>query len=59
MSILVDMAERGWLPNAVIRLGIRMLDKKRLQREDKGDVEAQRAALFQFIADMRRSPYRL
>lgn len=56
MSIWVDMAERGWLPDAVIRLGIRMLDKKRLQMEDKGNVEAQQAALFQVIADMRRSP---
>ena len=56
MNILVNMAERGWLPDPVIRLGIRMLDKKRLQMEDKGDVEAQRTALSQFIADMRRSP---
>ena len=56
MSILVEMAERGWLPDAVIRLGIRMLDQKRLQMESKGDAEAQRTALSQFIADMRRSP---
>ena len=56
MSILVEMAERGWLPDAVIRLGIRMLDQKRLQMESKGDAEAQRTALSQFIADMRLSP---
>ena len=56
MSLLVEMAERGWLPDAAIRQGIRMLNKKRLQSEDKGDVETQRAALSQFIADMRRGP---
>jgi cyclopropane-fatty-acyl-phospholipid synthase len=56
MNLLVEMAERGWLPDAIIRQGIRMLDKKRLQMEDKGHVEAQRAALSQFIVDMRRSP---
>ncbi|MGD8990523.1 MAG: cyclopropane-fatty-acyl-phospholipid synthase family protein [Desulfobacterales bacterium] len=56
MSILTELAERRWLPDAFIRYGIRLLDKKRLQIEDKGDVEAQRTALAQFIADMRQSP---
>ncbi|MBT8366556.1 MAG: cyclopropane-fatty-acyl-phospholipid synthase family protein [Deltaproteobacteria bacterium] len=56
MSILTELAERGWLPDALIRYGIRSLDKKRLQMEDTGDVEAQRAALAQFIADMHQSP---
>jgi hypothetical protein len=50
------MAERGWLPHSFIRIGNRMLDQKRLQMEDKGDVEAQRTALSQFIADIRLSP---
>ncbi|MGD8345553.1 MAG: cyclopropane-fatty-acyl-phospholipid synthase family protein [Desulfobacterales bacterium] len=56
MSLLTELAERRWFPDAIIRYGIRILDKKRLQMEDKGDVEAQRAALAQFIADMRRGP---
>jgi cyclopropane-fatty-acyl-phospholipid synthase len=56
MNILTELAERGWLPDALIRYGIRMLDKKRLQMEDKGDVEVQRAALAQFIAELRQSP---
>ena len=56
MSVLTELAERGWLPDALIRHGIRILNKKRLQMEDKGNVEAQRAALAQFIADMRQSP---
>mgnify|MGYP000019398810 CR=1 FL=1 len=56
MSILTELAERRWLPDPLIRYGIRLLDKNRLQMEDKGHVEAQRAALSQFIVDMRRSP---
>ena len=56
MRLLTELAERGWLPDALIRHGIRMLDKKRLQMEDKGDIEAQRAGLAQFIDDMRQSP---
>ena len=56
---LTQLAERGWLPDAFIRYGIRFLDKKRLQMENKGDVEAQRAALTRFIAAMRQSPIAL
>jgi cyclopropane-fatty-acyl-phospholipid synthase len=56
MSVLTELAERGWLPDAFIRHGIRMLDKQRLKMEDKGDLEAQRVALAQFIADMRQNP---
>ncbi|MGD2096244.1 MAG: cyclopropane-fatty-acyl-phospholipid synthase family protein [Desulfobacterales bacterium] len=56
MNVLTELAERGWLPDALIRYGIRILDKKRLQMEDKGDAEAQRIALAQFIADMRQRP---
>ena len=56
MNVLTELAERGWLPDALIRYGIRLLDKQRLQMEDKGDVESRRAALAQFIADMRQSP---
>ena len=40
MSALTKMAERGWLPDALIRQGIRILDKQRLKMEDKGDLEA-------------------
>ena len=56
MSLLTEMAERKWLPDAIIRYGIRILDKKRLQMENKRDVEAQRAALAQFIAAMHQGP---
>ena len=56
MKLWLELAESGWLPDGLIRYGIRILDKKRLQMEDKGDIEAQRAALAQFIADMRQCP---
>jgi len=56
MRLWTELAERGWLPDALIRHGIRMLDKERLRMEDKGDIEAQRAVLAQFIDDMRQSP---
>ena len=56
MRVLTEMAERGWLPDMFIRHAIRMLDKRRLKRQDYGDLESQRAALAQFIADMRQNP---
>ena len=56
MKLWVELADRGWLPDGLIRTGIRRLDKKRLQLEDRGDPESQRAALDQFIAHMRQSP---
>jgi len=56
MKLWLELAERGWLPDGLIRYGIRMLDKKRLQMQDKGDIEAQRAALAKFIDEMRQCP---
>ena len=56
MKLLIDLADRGWLPDAVIRAGIRIFDKQRLKIEDRGDIESQRAALARFITDMRQSP---
>jgi cyclopropane-fatty-acyl-phospholipid synthase len=53
---LIDLAERGLLPDWMIRLGIRLLDEKRLRMEDHGDPEAQQEALSRFAADLRRSP---
>ena len=47
MNIAIDMAERGILPDWLIRWGIRGLDKKRLRQEDRGDDDAQRRATEQ------------
>ncbi len=56
MKFLVDLADRGRLPDALIRFGIRRLDKKRLRQENRGDVEAQRRALADFVDMMRQGP---
>jgi len=56
MSVLINMADNGLLPDRLIRFGIRQLDKKRLQDEDRGDTERQREAIQKLITRMRQSP---
>jgi cyclopropane-fatty-acyl-phospholipid synthase len=56
MSVLIDLADRGLLPDGLIRYGIRQLDKKRLQEEDRGDSKEQQRALKALISEMRKSP---
>jgi len=56
MRVLSEIAENGFLPDRLIRFGIRQLDKKRLQEENHGDEDRQRQVLERFIADMHRSP---
>jgi hypothetical protein len=38
MRFAIEMAERGLLPDGIIRRGIRGLNKKRLRLEDVGDM---------------------
>jgi len=56
MSLLIDMAEYGLLPDRLIRYGIRQLDRKRLREEDRGDIVQQRKILDRFISEMYQSP---
>lgn len=56
MRVLIDLADRGLLPDRLIRYGIRKLDEKRLQDENRGDIEEQQKALKALIAEMRQSP---
>lgn len=56
MKFLFDLAEQGKLPDGLIRLGARLLDRKRLHEVQSGDAEAQRQAMCQFINIMRQSP---
>jgi cyclopropane-fatty-acyl-phospholipid synthase len=56
MRVAIELAERGLLPDSLIRWGIRELDKKRLRLEDLGDSEKQRQALEKFVNDLRSSP---
>ncbi|MBL8861906.1 MAG: class I SAM-dependent methyltransferase [Planctomycetes bacterium] len=50
------LIDRGVLPDAAIRFGIRKLLAERLREEDAGDVEAQRERLRDFVAKLRASP---
>ena len=48
--------ERGLVPDALIRVGIRRLLRDRLAAEDQGDPEAQQAHLAALIAQLKASP---
>jgi len=50
----IDLAERGTLPDWLIRLGIRRLLAKRIEEEGRGGVESQRERLRQFADQLRR-----
>ena len=52
MSLLIDMAENIVLPDRLIRFGIRQLDRKRLEEENRQDLILQRYALDSFISEM-------
>jgi cyclopropane-fatty-acyl-phospholipid synthase len=54
--MLIDLADSGWLPDRLIRYGIRKLDQKRLQEENRGDIEKQHNVLKALISEMRQSP---
>ena len=56
MTKLIELADRGFLPDGLIRFGIRRLDKKRLSDENRGNEEEQNRTIKQFIARMRQSP---
>jgi cyclopropane-fatty-acyl-phospholipid synthase len=53
---LIDWSERGWLNDAVIRVGIRNLCAKRLRDEGADDVARADARYRAMLADLRRSP---
>lgn len=46
MQRLIDWAERGWLPDVLLRFGIRKLLKERLRAEARGGCEAQLERLY-------------
>src|SRR5512147_1583136 len=56
MSIIIELAEAGRLPDALIRAGIRTLNRKRLRDEHRGGIEALREHQRQFITMLRNSP---
>ena len=56
MTGAIDLAERGWMPDSVIRYGIRRLLRERLSEESRGGLEAQLRAKREFIAQAKASP---
>ncbi len=54
MKPLLALAERGWLPDATIRVGIRRLLRRRLERESARNGGAER-----LLAQLRASPIAL
>ena len=59
MQFALNMAERGVVPDAVVRMGIRGILKARLRGLERGSPEANRLSQMQFIQDMRSSPIAL
>ncbi len=53
------LLEKNWLPDWLIRIGIRRLLRERLQEENRGGAEAQQAHLLKLIAELKQSPIAL
>jgi cyclopropane-fatty-acyl-phospholipid synthase len=56
---LVALVERGRVPDVLVRQGIRTLLDKRLITQDKGSIEANRAALAEFAVSLGTGPVAL
>jgi cyclopropane-fatty-acyl-phospholipid synthase len=50
------LLDGGWLPDSLIRFGIRRLLRQRLAHEEKGDPEANQVRQQAFIESLRASP---
>ena len=56
MSLMINMAETGLMPDRLIRFGIRRLDQKRLQEENLRHGVEKGRTLDSFISDMQQNP---
>jgi cyclopropane-fatty-acyl-phospholipid synthase len=52
----MKLVERGLVPDALIRIGIRRLLRERLREVHRYDVEARQESLRSFLDELRRSP---
>ncbi|HQR08635.1 MAG TPA: cyclopropane-fatty-acyl-phospholipid synthase family protein [Gemmatales bacterium] len=59
MDLGLTMAEGGWLPDAIVRLGIRRIVQARSNQLKKLGCEAVQEAHHQFVEECRRSPVAL
>jgi cyclopropane-fatty-acyl-phospholipid synthase len=55
-GFLIRCCERGWLPDALIRRGMRALMRERLKAEHADDGELRAQALDVLLAELRASP---
>lgn len=53
MKLVIDLMERGLLPDILIRYGIRQLNRMRLRQEHKGDPFSQLKAKMDFVNMLR------
>jgi cyclopropane-fatty-acyl-phospholipid synthase len=56
MTTAVSLAERGLLPDAMIRWGIRRLNRRRLRQERADDCAQQQARLESLVRELRGGP---
>ncbi|GAB4123355.1 MAG: cyclopropane-fatty-acyl-phospholipid synthase family protein [Wenzhouxiangellaceae bacterium] len=56
MAALIDLAERGLLPDSLIRYGMRRLMRNRLQAHYADGIEAQTQAYRELLQELRQSP---
>ena len=56
MKRALEMAERGLMPDALIRQGIRSLLTDRLRQENRGDCEVQQQIFQELVEHLRKSP---
>jgi cyclopropane-fatty-acyl-phospholipid synthase len=59
MKSLIDLADRAWLPDAAIRLGIRLLNRMRLKAEAKQHGHDRGQAIDEFVKTMAQGPVAL
>ena len=59
MSLAIRLAERGLVPDPLVRAGIRGLLRQRLREETAPTPEDDRVRMEQLVADLRRSPIAL
>ena len=52
----IELAERGLLPDTLIRFGIRRLLRDRLRTESRGGCEAMQESMATLLEEMRRGP---
>jgi len=55
----IELAERGWLPDAAIRIGIRRMLSERLERLDQEEFGEQLRTRMQFVRELSRAPIAL